>query len=78
LAKGSDNKSPTFTTNWEELATARWCKHTDTMTTFNELYGAVYILENGEAQRVKVGMTINDIEGRLEDINYMWNSTSRD
>jgi hypothetical protein len=48
------------------------------MTTFNELYGAVYILENGEAQRVKVGMTINDIEGRLEDINYMWNSTSRD
>lgn len=43
------------------------------MTTFNDLYGAVYIFENSEAQRVKVGMTINDIEGRLEDINYMWN-----
>lgn len=43
------------------------------MTAFCDLYGAVYILENSEAQRVKVGMTINAIEGRLEDINFMWN-----
>ena len=43
------------------------------MTAFSDLYGAVYILENSEAQRVKVGMTINAIEGRLEDINFMWN-----
>lgn len=43
------------------------------MTVFCNLYGAVYILENSEAQRVKVGMTINAVEGRLEDVNFMWN-----
>lgn len=42
------------------------------MTTFRELYGAVYILENSEAQRVKVGMTINDVASRLRDANDMW------
>ena len=41
-------------------------------TTFRYLYGAVYILENTEAKRVKVGMTINDVEGRLKDVNDMW------
>jgi hypothetical protein len=39
---------------------------------FRDLYGAVYIFENSEAQRVKVGMTLNNVGGRLEDINYMW------
>jgi len=34
--------------------------------------GAVYILENIEAQRVKVGMTINDVALRLRDANDMW------
>jgi hypothetical protein len=34
--------------------------------------GAVYILENLEAQRVKVGMTINDVALRLRDANDMW------
>ena len=42
------------------------------MDAFRDLYGAVYIFENRVAQRVKVGMTINNVEGRLEDINYMW------
>lgn len=34
--------------------------------------GAVYIFINAQAQRVKVGMTINDIDGRLGDVNDMW------
>jgi hypothetical protein len=34
--------------------------------------GAVYILENIEAQRVKIGMTINDVALRLRDANDMW------
>lgn len=42
------------------------------MTVFRHLYGAVYILENAEAQRVKVGMTINAAVDRLEAVNDMW------
>ena len=37
--------------------------------------GAVYILENPKAQRVKVGMTaigVNDVVDRLRDVNDMW------
>ncbi len=34
--------------------------------------GTVYILENSEAHRVKVGATINTPEERLLDINRMW------
>lgn len=34
--------------------------------------GVVYILENLDAQRVKVGMTINAVELRLRDANDMW------
>ena len=37
-----------------------------------ELTGTVYILENSEAHRVKVGVTINDPSERLKDINRMW------
>jgi hypothetical protein len=42
------------------------------MEEFRDLYGAVYILENSVAKRVKVGMTTNSIEGRLKDVNYKW------
>lgn len=42
------------------------------MTQFRYLSGAVYILENPIAQRVKVGMTINDVALRLRDANDMW------
>jgi hypothetical protein len=42
------------------------------MVDFRHMYGAVYILENSEAQRVKIGMTINDIALRLSDVNDMW------
>ena len=42
------------------------------MEEFRDLYGAVYILENPVAKRVKVGMTTNSIEGRLKDVNYKW------
>ena len=34
--------------------------------------GAVYILENLAAQRIKVGMTISDVKLRLRDANAMW------
>lgn len=34
--------------------------------------GAVYILENHEVQRVKIGTTINNIAGRLDAVNDMW------
>ena len=34
--------------------------------------GAVYILDNSEARRVKIGMTINDVVGRLKSVNDMW------
>lgn len=42
------------------------------MTQFRFMRGAVYILENLEAQRVKVGMTINDVALRLRNANDMW------
>lgn len=37
--------------------------------------GSVYVFENPEAQRVKVGMTsigVNDVADRLRDVNDMW------
>jgi hypothetical protein len=42
------------------------------MTEFRYLPGTVYILENSEVQRVKVGMTINNAADRLSDVNDMW------
>ena len=42
------------------------------VTEFRYLPGAVYILENILAQRVKVGMTINDVALRLRDVNDLW------
>lgn len=45
------------------------------MVEFRYLVGAVYILENAQAQRVKVGMTaigVNDVADRLRDVNDMW------
>jgi hypothetical protein len=42
------------------------------MKTFRDWYGAVYILENSEAQRVKVGMTINEPAARLRALNDLW------
>lgn len=45
------------------------------MTDFRHMHGAVYIFENAEARRVKVGMTINattKITDRLEDVNNIW------
>lgn len=34
--------------------------------------GKVYILANPQANRVKVGMTVNKVEDRLEAVNGMW------
>ncbi|MGE3262932.1 MAG: hypothetical protein AB7K68_14220 [Bacteriovoracia bacterium] len=34
--------------------------------------GFVYILENREANRIKIGMTINKVEERLLDVNRKW------
>ena len=42
------------------------------MVSFREMYGAVYVLENAEAQRVKIGMTINHVVDRLNDVNDKW------
>jgi DNA-directed RNA polymerase subunit RPC12/RpoP len=42
------------------------------MVEFRYLHGAVYILENPKAQRVKIGMTINDAADRLSSVNDMW------
>ncbi len=42
------------------------------MIEFRYLHGAVYILENSEAQRVKIGMTINEVVDRLSAVNDMW------
>ena len=42
------------------------------MVEFRYLHGVVYIFENSKAQRVKVGMTINNVVGRLSDVNDMW------
>ena len=39
------------------------------MSEFRAIYGAIYILENTEAKRVKVDVTTSSIEGRLIDIN---------
>lgn len=39
---------------------------------FRDLHGAVYIFVNVKAQRIKVGMTINNISSRLRDINDLW------
>jgi hypothetical protein len=41
-------------------------------TPFRHMRGAVYILENSEARRVKVGMTINHVADRLNSVNDMW------
>ncbi|WP_197409210.1 MULTISPECIES: hypothetical protein [Microbulbifer] len=45
------------------------------MTDFRHMHGVVYIFENSEAQRVKVGMTINatvNVTERLKDVNNIW------
>ena len=42
------------------------------MFKFHNIHCAVYIFENSEAQRVKVGMTINQPVDRLRSINDMW------
>jgi hypothetical protein len=45
------------------------------MVEFLYPYGVVYVFENSDAQRVKVGMTgigINNVGDRLRDINDMW------
>jgi len=42
------------------------------MVEFRYLYGAVYIFENPNAQRVKIGMTINRVNDRLRDVNDKW------
>ncbi|KKJ78185.1 hypothetical protein WH95_02255 [Kiloniella litopenaei] len=42
------------------------------LTEFRYLNGAVYILENSEAKRVKIGMTISKVEDRLNDVNDIW------
>ena len=42
------------------------------MNYFAKFRGSVYVLENAEAKRVKVGMTTNPVELRLRDVNDMW------
>jgi hypothetical protein len=42
------------------------------MSSFSMLRGLVYILENVLACRVKLGVTINSVYGRLESVNDMW------
>lgn len=42
------------------------------MVEFRYLHGTVYIFENSKAQRVKVGMTINNVADRLRHVNDMW------
>lgn len=45
------------------------------MVKFLYPHGVVYVFENSEAQRVKVGMTgigVNTVEDRLRDVNDMW------
>lgn len=37
-----------------------------------EMFGTVYILENVDAKLVKVGVTINNPNERLLDVNRMW------
>lgn len=42
------------------------------MVEYRYMRGWVYILENVEAQRVKVGVTISSVALRLGDVNDMW------
>jgi hypothetical protein len=42
------------------------------MTQFRYMRGAVYILENLEAQRIKIGMSTNNVALRLREANDMW------
>lgn len=42
------------------------------MAGFREMFGAIYIFENAEANRVKIGMTINHVSLRLRSLNQMW------
>src|SRR6266576_1423018 len=42
------------------------------MIEFRYLAGAVYIFANSKAQRVKIGMTINYVVGRLSAVNDLW------
>jgi len=45
------------------------------MVEFLYPHGVIYVFENSEAQRVKVGMTgigVNNVGDRLRDINDMW------
>lgn len=42
------------------------------MPSFRYMHGAVYVLENLPAQRVKVGMTTGRVVDRLNDVNDMW------
>ncbi|MBN1823521.1 MAG: hypothetical protein JW803_04290 [Endomicrobiales bacterium] len=42
------------------------------MFEFRYMHGAVYILKNIQAQRVKVGMTTNNVADRLSDVNDKW------
>ena len=41
-------------------------------TEFRYLRGTVYVLENSKAERVKIGMTINNAVDRLGAVNDMW------
>lgn len=45
------------------------------MTEIRHQYGMVYILENVEAKRVKVGVTTSSVENRRIDVNQMWLGT---
>jgi hypothetical protein len=42
------------------------------MINFQFLFGAVYIFENAEAQRIKIGMTNSNITDRLSEVNDKW------
>ena len=45
------------------------------MVEFLYPHGVIYVFENSDAQRVKVGMTgigVNNVGDRLRDINDMW------
>lgn len=45
------------------------------MTKFLYPHGVIYVFENSQAQRVKVGMTgigVNNVGDRLRDVNDMW------
>ncbi len=46
------------------------------MNTDNLFCGKAYILVNVEANRVKIGITINDVEERLIDVNRKWKGRS--